>query len=193
MQELIERIKKDGKVLPGGVLKVGSFLNHCIDTQLLAAMAKEIARLYDGAGVTKIITIEASGIAIAAAAGMELGVPVIFAKKHRTTNVDGDLYMTVVHSYTHNEDYNVVVSSDCMGPGDKVLIIDDFLANGSSLRGLEDLINQAGAELVGVAVCVEKCFQEGGQEFRAQGVRVEALASILSMSDEGEIVFANED
>ncbi len=189
MRQLEERILADGKVLPGGVLKVGSFLNHCIDTRLLSDMAAEIATLYADAGVSKIITIEASGIAIAAAAGMAMGVPVIFAKKHRTTNVDGSVYMTVVHSFTHNEDYHVVVARDCMGIGDKVLIIDDFLANGSALRGLIDLVEQSGAEVVGMAACVEKCFQAGGDEFRAKGIRVESLASIESMSDDGKIVF----
>ena len=140
MRELEERILRDGKVLPGGVLKVGSFLNHCIDTTLLAHMADEVADLYKDAGVTKILTIEASGIALAAAAGMAMGVPVVFAKKHRTTNVDGGVHTTVVHSFTHNEDYNVVVADDCMDETDNVLIIDDFLANGSALRGLIDLV-----------------------------------------------------
>lgn len=189
MRQLEDRILKDGKVLPGGVLKVGNFLNHCIDTELLGEMANEIARLYGNSGVSKIITIEASGIAIAAAAGMALGVPVVFAKKHRTTNVEGSVYTTVVHSFTHNEDYHVVVQGDCISPSDKVLIIDDFLANGSALRGLIDLVTQAGAQVVGVAVCVEKCFQSGGDEFRAQGIRVEALASIESMTDDGQITF----
>ena len=189
MRQLEERILRDGKVLPGGVLKVGTFLNHCIDTALLGDMAAEIASMYEGSGVTKILTIEASGIAIAAATGMSLGVPVVFAKKHRTTNVEGSVYMTIVHSFTHNEDYHVVVQGDCIDASDKVLIIDDFLANGSALRGLIDLVEQAGAEVAGVAVCVEKCFQSGGDEFRAKGLRVDALASIEEMTDDGQITF----
>ena len=189
MRELEERIIADGKVLPGGVLKVGGFLNHCIDTKLLGHMANEIADLYKDAEVTKIITIEASGIAIAAAAGMAMDVPVVFAKKHRTTNVEGSVYMTIVHSFTHNEDYHVVVQSDCLEPGDRVLIVDDFLANGSAIRGLIDIINQAGAQVVGVAACVEKCFQSGGDEFRAKGIRVESLAAIEAMTDDGQITF----
>lgn len=191
MRELEERILKDGKVLPGGVLKVGSFLNHCIDTTLLAHMADEVAALYKDAGVTKILTIEASGIALAAAAGMAMGVPVVFAKKHRTTNVDGGVHTTVVHSFTHNEDYNVVVADDCMDETDNVLIIDDFLANGSALRGLIDLVTQAGASVAGVAVSVEKRFQSGGDEFRAKGIRVESLAMISAMTDDGQITFCS--
>lgn len=189
MRQLEERIIADGKMLPGGVLKVGSFLNHCIDTKLLGDMAAEIASLYKDAGVTKILTIEASGIAIAAAAGMALGVPAVFAKKHRTTNVEGSVYMTIIHSFTHNEDYHVIVQRDCLDASDKILIIDDFLANGSALRGLIDLVTQSGAEVAGVAVCVEKCFQPGGDEFRAKGIRVDALASIESMTDDGQITF----
>ena len=191
MRQLEERILEDGKVLPGGILKVGSFLNHCIDTELLRAMAAEIAALYKDTEVTKIITIEASGIALAVATGMAMGVPVVFAKKHRTTNVDGTVHMTIVHSFTHNGDYHVVVSSDCMSDQDKVLIIDDFLANGSALRGLIDLVAQSNAEVVGVAVAIEKCFQSGGDEFRAKGIRVDALASIESMTDDGQIRFCS--
>ena len=189
MRELEERILTEGKILPGGVLKVGTFLNHCIDTELLSHMADEVARLYKDSGVTKILTIEASGIALAAAVGMAMGVPMVFAKKHRTTNVEGNVYTTIVHSFTHNEDYNVVVQADCISPSDKVLIIDDFLANGSALRGLIDLATQAGAEVAGVAVSVEKHFQPGGDEFRAKGIRVESLAMIEAMTDDGQIEF----
>lgn len=191
MRELEERILEDGKVLPGGVLKVGSFLNHCIDTQLLGRMADEIATLFKDAGVTKILTIEASGIAVAAAAGMAMGVPVVFAKKHRTTNIDGSVYMTIVHSFTHNEDYHVVVARDAIDSADKVLIIDDFLANGSAMRGLIDLVEQAGAQVAGMSACVEKRFQSGGNEFRAKGIRVESLACIESMTDDGQITFCS--
>ena len=192
MREMEEKILKEGKVLPGGILKVGSFLNQQIDTDFLREMGKEIARLYGDSDVNKILTIEASGIAIAAAAGMELGVPVVFAKKHKTSNVDGSIYSTRVHSFTHNEDYNVVVSRDYLLPGDRVLLIDDFLANGKALEGLIDLVTQAGAEVAGIAVAIEKCFQGGGDEIRSRGIRVEALAAIESMSDT-TIVFRKKD
>ena len=184
MQLLEEVIREQGAVLPGGILKVGSFLNQQIDTELLREIGKEIARLYDGAGVNKILTIESSGIAIAAAAGLEMGVPVVFAKKHKTSNVDGEVYSTVVHSFTHNADYNVVVSSDYLTSDDKVLLVDDFLAMGNALRGLIDLTEQAGAGLAGVAVAIEKRFQGGGDAVRAEGIRVEPLACIESVGDD---------
>ena len=188
MKQMQEKILREGQVLPGEILKVGSFLNQNIDTVLLAEMSQEIARLFEGCGVNKILTIEASGIAIAAAAGMAMGVPVLFAKKHRTSNVDGGVYSTVVHSFTHNEDYHVVVSRDYLGPDDRVLLVDDFLANGKALRGLMDLCDQAGAELVGVAIAIEKCFTGAGDQLRAEGVRIESLAMIEAMSED-EIVF----
>lgn len=188
MRQLEDKILSEGQVLPGDVLKVGSFLNQNIDTVLLSEMGEEIARLYEGCGVTKILTIEASGISIAAAAGMVMQVPVLFAKKHRTSNVDGSTYATVVHSFTHNEDYNVVVSRDYLSSSDRVLLVDDFLANGHALRGLIELCNQAGATTVGVAIAIEKCFTGAGDQMRAQGVRIDSLAAIEAMSSEG-IVF----
>ena len=183
MRLMEEKILREGTVLPGGILKVGNFLNQRIDTEFLREIGEEIAWLYDEDGVNKILTIEASGIAIAVAAGMALNVPVVFAKKHRTSNVDGTTYSTKVHSFTHNEDYDVVVSRDYLTAEDNVLLIDDFLANGNALRGLIDLVEQAQAKLVGVAVAIEKCFQDGGDSLRAQGVRIESLASIESMTD----------
>lgn len=188
MRLMEEKILTGGKVLPGGILKVGSFLNQQIDTAFLRVMGKEIARLYAASGVTKVLTIEASGIAIAAAAAMELGVPMVFAKKHQTSNVDGSVYSTVVHSFTHGADYTVVVSRDYLLPGEKVLLVDDFLANGAALRGLVSLAEQAGAEIVGAAIAIEKSFQGGGDALRAAGVRVESLAVIESMED-GKIRF----
>ncbi|MBR3053574.1 MAG: xanthine phosphoribosyltransferase, partial [Firmicutes bacterium] len=176
MKLMEQMILKDGKVLPGGILKVGSFLNQQIDTELLAAMGEEIKRLYAGDHVTKILTIESSGIAIAAAAGMAMQVPVVFAKKHKTSNVDGEVYSSVVHSFTHGTDYNVVVSRDYIRPDDRILLVDDFLASGSALEGLIELADAAGAEVVGVAIAIEKCFQGGGDELRAKGVRIESLA-----------------
>ncbi len=188
MKHMEEMILREGKVLPGDILKVGSFLNQNIDTGLLADMAAEIARLFGDCGVTKVLTIEASGIAIAAAAGMAMGVPVLFAKKHRTSNVDGNTYAAQVHSFTHDEDYNVVVSTDYLCPSDRVLLVDDFLARGQALGGLLSLCEQAGSSVVGVAIAIEKCFTGAGDALRAKGVRLESLAAIESMSED-EIVF----
>lgn len=189
MQRMEEKILAEGKVLPGGVLKVGSFLNQQIDTAFLREMGEEIAHLFAGSGVTKVLTIESSGIAIAAAAAMELGVPMVFAKKHRTSNVDGSVYSTEVHSFTHGTDYTVVVSRDYLLPGERVLLVDDFLANGAALRGLLQLVEQAGAEAVGAAIAIEKSFQGGGDALRANGLRVESLAVIEAMDDDGSIRF----
>lgn len=184
MERMEQKILREGKVLPGGILKVGSFLNQQIDTAFLAEIGQEVARLFEDCGVTKVLTIESSGIAIAAAVGMAMGVPLVFAKKHKTSNVDGSVYSTVVHSYTHDTDYTIVVSRDYLLPTDKVLLVDDFLANGKALIGLKHLVEQAGAELVGAAIAVEKGFQGGGDTLRAQGVRVESLAVIDSMTDD---------
>ncbi len=183
MELMEEKIRREGKVLPGGILKVGSFLNQQIDTGFLVQVGAEIARLFQGAGVSKVLTIESSGIAIGAAVGMAMGVPLVFAKKHKTSNVDGNTYSTLVHSYTHNTDYTVVVSSDYLLPSDRVLLVDDFLANGKALMGLIDLVSQAGAELVGAACAIEKGFQGGGDALREKGIRVESLAIIDEMSD----------
>lgn len=188
MKQMEQRILAEGQVLPGGILKVGSFLNQNIDTVLLSDMAAEIARLFEGCGVNKILTIEASGIAIAAAAGMAMGAPVLFAKKHRTSNVDGDVYSTTVHSFTHSEDYHVVVSKDYLCSDDRVLLVDDFLANGHALRGLLGLCEQAGSTVVGAAIAIEKCFTGAGDKLRAEGVRIESLAMIESMTED-TIVF----
>ena len=185
MKRMEEKILKEGQVLPGGILKVGSFLNQMIDTVFLKEMAEEIARLFESCGVTKVLTIESSGIAIAAAVGLEMGVPVVFAKKHKSSNVDGAVYTSVVPSYTHNADYTIVVSSDYLTGRDHVLLVDDFLANGKALMGLTDLVAQAGAELVGAAIAIEKGFQGGGDALREKGVRVESLAVIESMSGDG--------
>ena len=188
MQRMEEMILTQGKVLPGGILKVGSFLNQQIDSVFLREMGEEIASLYSGSGVTKILTIESSGIAIAAAAGIVMGVPVVFAKKHRTSNVDGAIYAAPGHSFTHGIDYQAVVSTDYLTDRDTVLIVDDFLASGNALHGLVDLCGQAGARVAGMAIAIEKCFQGGGDELRAAGYRVESLAMIDSMTDT-EITF----
>ena len=185
MKEMEQMILSEGTVLPGGILKVGSFLNQQIDSVFLRSIGEEIARLYKDAGVNKILTIESSGIAIAAACGIVTGWPVVFAKKHKTSNVDGEVYSTNVHSFTHNTDYTCVVSKDYLKSGDTVLLIDDFLASGNALNGLIDLVDQAGAKLAGVAVTIEKKFQGGGDSLREKGVRVESLAMIESMEGDG--------
>ncbi len=188
MKSLEEKILKEGKVLPGHILKVGGFLNHQIDVQFLMEMGKEIARLFSDSGVNKILTIETSGIPIAFAAASVMDVPMVFAKKNKSGNVSGGVYSTIVHSYTHGTDYTVIVSDEYLNSGDRVLIIDDFLANGKALIGLMDIVSQAGAETVGAAVAIEKGFQSGGDALRQEGVRVESLAIIESMTDE-EVVF----
>lgn len=180
---LEERILKEGRVLPGEVLKVGSFLNQQIDTALLTDMGNEIARLYGDSGVTKILTIESSGIAIAVAAGCAMGVPVVFAKKHASSNMSNDVYTSNVFSYTHQQTYKIVVAKDYLSPDDNVLIVDDFLAKGNALSGLIEIIEKAGSKLAGVAIEIEKGFQGGGDALRAKGIRVESLAIIDSMSD----------
>lgn len=189
MKALEEKILKEGKVLPGNVLKVSNFLNHQLDVDFLMEMGKEIARLYEGAGVNKILTIEASGIAIAVAAAAHLHVPVVFAKKHTSSNIAADTYVTQVASYTHNKIYNVVVSKEFLNKGDKVLVVDDFLACGNAIVGLTDLVSQSGAKTVGVAVAIEKGYQGGGDKLRHSGLRVESLAKIASMSAEDGIRF----
>lgn len=188
MKALEDRIRADGKILPGPVLKVSSFLNHQMDSDFIMELGRALAERFRDDGATKILTIESSGIAIAVAAGAALHVPVLFAKKHRTSNVSGMLYQTLVHSYTHGTDYTVVVEREYLKADDRVLIIDDFLANGKAVEGLLDLASQAGAKVVGAGIVIEKGFQEGGEKLRADGLRVESLAIIDSM-DENGIVF----
>ena len=185
MKQLEERILRDGKILPGGILKVGSFLNHQIDPQLLYDMALELRRLYAGEEINKILTIEASGIAIAALTGYVFGCPLLFAKKSKTSNLASDVWSVEVASFTHGSTNTVVVSKEFLGAGDRVLIVDDFLATGAALVGLKQLCDQAGATVVGAGIAVEKVFQGGGDMLRAQGLRVESLAKIAAMSDDG--------
>lgn len=184
MKELEEKILSEGVVLPGEILKVGSFLNQQIDVSFLMKMGAEVARLYEGEEITKVLTIEASGIAFAYAIAANLGVPMAFAKKHSTANVSGELYTALVHSYTHNQDNNIVISKEYLLPTDKVLIADDFLAVGGALGGLLSIVEQAKASLVGCAIAIEKGFQKGGDRLREKGIRVESLAIIESMSDD---------
>lgn len=191
MKLLEQRILSDGKVKPGGILKVDGFLNHQIDPALLYEMALELKRLYAGEEINKILTIEASGIAIAYGASQAFGnLPLVFAKKNKTKNIAGDVYISQVESFTQSKrPYNIFVSKDFLHAGEKVLIIDDFLANGSALHALIEIVHQAGAEVVGAGIVIEKAFQSGGELLRKEGVRVESLARIQSMSEETGVVF----
>ena len=183
MKLLEEKILKEGTVLPGDVLKVDCFLNHRLDVPFLLEMGKEIASLYESSGVNKILTIETSGIPIAFAAAQFLNVPVVFAKKNKSGNISDSVYSAHVESFTRKNVYDAVVSKEYLGKEDKLLVIDDFLAKGNALTGLIDIINQAGAELIGCAIAIEKGFQGGGDELRGKGIRVDSLAIVESMSD----------
>ena len=190
MKLLEERIRKDGVVKPPDILKVDSFLNHQIDPILIREMGREFKRLFEGEGITKVITVEASGIAIAIEAAAEMGVPLVFAKKSRSRNIANDVWTAKVFSFTHGNTNDIVISKQYLSQGDRVLIIDDFLANGEAVRGLVSLCEQAGAEVKGVGIAIEKGFQPGGKELREKGFRIEPLAIIESMNGEtGEIVF----
>lgn len=188
MKSLELKILSEGKLMPGNILNVGGFLNQQLDCSFLMEMGSEINRLYVDCGINKILTIEASGIAIAVAAGATMNVPVVFAKKHRSGNVDGDVYFASIHSYTHGNDYTAVVPAKYLSQGDKVLIIDDFLASGEALIGLIDIVNQSGAQLVGAAVAIEKGFQGGGDLLRSKGIRVESLA-LIDKFENNSVVF----
>lgn len=189
MELLERRILKDGRIGPGGILKVDSFLNHQIDVALINELGREFYMLFRDCGVNKILTIEASGIGIACITAQFFNVPVVFAKKAKTKNIAGDVYTTKVDSYTHGTVYDIVVSKEFIGPEDKVLIIDDFLARGFALLGLITLLEEAGAELIGAGIVIEKTFQQGGEIIRGTGVRVESLAKIKSLEN-GVIEFS---
>ena len=184
MELLKKRIIEDGCVLPGNVLKVDSFLNHQIDIDLIYKLGAEWKRLYSDEKITKIMTIEASGIGIACIAAMHFNVPVVFAKRSKSSNIGEDFYTTPVVSFTHGNTYDVIVSKSFISPEDRILIIDDFLANGSALRALVNIIESAGATVVGAGVAIEKAFLHGGDNLRDLGYRVEALARIKSMTDD---------
>lgn len=194
MQLLKERIRKDGKIKAGNVLKVDSFLNHQMDIQLFQEIGREFKRRFADAEINKILTIEASGIGIACVVAQSFNVPVVFAKKTKTKNIAGDVYTSQVESFTHGRVYDIIVSREFLGKGDKVLLIDDFLANGKALEGLAQLVKDSGAELVGAGVVIEKGFQVGGAMLRAQGIRLESLAIIESMDEAtGTVVFCGEE
>lgn len=193
MNFLQERILKDGVVKPGNVLKVDSFLNHQMDIQLMEKIGKEFYRRFQHANVTKVLTIEASGIAVAYPVAREFGVPMVYAKKTKSINIDGDLYIAEVESFTKKEKNRVIVSKKFLNPGDRVLIIDDFLANGCAMQGLISIVESADAEVVGLGVAIEKGFQDGGHRMRNLGYQLESLAIVESMDAQtGEIVFRND-
>jgi xanthine phosphoribosyltransferase len=185
MELLKQRILKDGVVKKGNVVKVDSFLNHQMDIELINEMGKEFKRLYKDSPITKVLTIEASGIGIACIVAQYFHVPVVFAKKAQSINLDGDVYTSKVQSFTHNRIYDVIVSKKFLTKDDHVLIIDDFLANGCALAGLLEIIEEAGATVEGVGIAIEKGFQKGGELIRSRGVRVESLAIIDHIDDEG--------
>lgn len=191
MELLKERIRRDGVVKGTDVLKVDSFLNHQMDIALFVEMGKEFKRRFADCEVNKILTIEASGIGVACVTAQFFDCPVVFAKKSKSSNISDELYVTRVESFTHGNVNNVVVSRQYLGPDDKVLIIDDFLANGAALDGLMDLVAQAGGQVVGAGIVVEKAFQPGGDRIRARGVRVESLARVISMDEKTGIEFVD--
>lgn len=190
MELLEERIRRDGVVKSEGVLKVDGFLNHQMDINLFNEMGKELKRLFADAPINKILTIEASGIGIAAVVAQHFDVPVVFAKKSQSINLDGDVYSTKIQSFTHQRIYDVIVSKKFLNADDHVLLIDDFLANGCALNGLIDLVEEAGATVEGIGIAVEKGFQPGGDDLRSRGYHLESLAIVQSMNPEtGEIEF----
>lgn len=184
IKALEEKILSEGKVLPGNILKVDCFLNHCLDVSFLLEMGREITELYKNDEVNKIVTIETSGIPIAFAAAQYMNVPVVFAKKDKSGNISDSVYSSKVTSFTRKNVYDAVISKDYLSSSDKVLLIDDFLAKGNALNGLIDIVGQAGAELKGCVVAIEKGFQGGGDELRKEGIRVDSLAIIESMTDD---------
>ena len=190
MKLLEERIRRDGVLKPGNVLKVDNFLNHQMDIELFDEMGKEWARLFAGKPINKILTIEASGIGVACIAAQYFHVPVVFAKKAQSINLDGEVYSTKIQSFTHRRIYDVIVSKKFLSPDDHVLIIDDFLANGCALEGLIKIVESSGATIEGVGIAIEKGFQKGGDLIRSKGVRVESLAIVDGMNPAtGEITF----
>lgn len=190
MKALEDKIKREGIVLSHDVLKVGSFLNQQLDVSFLMEMGREIARLFSNEKIDRILTIESSGIAVAFAAAVEMGVPVVVAKKSQASNQSGAILSVEITSFTHNNTYFATVGAEYLPSGDKVLIIDDFLARGNALMGLMKMIELAGCEAVGAAIAIEKAYQGGGDDLRANGLRIESLAKIASMSVDEGIIFS---
>ncbi len=188
MQELQERIRREGKVLPGNIIKVDGFLNHRVDVKLMEAIADEFAKYFDVGNITMVLTAEASGIALATICAQRYGVPMVFAKKAKSDNIEGGLYQSEIFSYTYKKKVTQILSKEWLTAADRVLIVDDFMANGEAVRGLCDLVSQAGAELKGIGIAVEKGFQGGGDRLREMGLNYHALA-VIESADENGIVF----
>lgn len=191
MKQLQDRIRAEGRVLPGNIIKVDGFLNHRVDTALMRDMAKEFKRLFDLKGLTAVLTVEASGIALATICAEEFGVPLVFAKKAKSDNIEGGLYKSDIYSYTYKRQVTLIVASQWLSATDKVFIVDDFLANGEALRGLVEIVEEAKAELLGIGVAIEKGFQPGGKRLRDAGIHLESLA-IIEKADENGVVFRGE-
>ena len=188
MDELKARIQSEGKVLPGNIIKVGSFLNHRIDTALLGRMADEFAKHFDISKISLILTIEASGIALATACSYKWGIPMLFAKKAKSDNIENGIICCEIYSYTYKKNVTVMVESELLKPTEHVLIIDDFLANGEAIRGLTDPVKEAGATLEGIGIAIEKGFQGGGDKFRKAGIDIYSLA-VIDQVENGKIKF----
>ena len=188
MEALEQRIRQDGRILPGHIIKVDGFLNHQVDTKFLGELADEFAKIFDITGVTKILTAEASGIPLAAVCSYKYGIPMVFAKKAKSDNIEGGLYMSEIFSYTYKKTVTLICSKDWITADDKVLVIDDFLANGEAMRGLLDIVKLSGAELVGIGCAIEKGFQHGGDKLREAGYPLHSLA-IIDQADENGFVF----
>jgi len=191
MELLKKRIREEGKILPGNIVKVDGFLNHRVDTELMVDIAKEFKSRFQRDDITLILTAEASGIALATICAREFGVPMVFAKKAKSDNIEGGLYQSDIFSYTYKKKVTLLVSKDWIGAEDKVLIVDDFMANGEAMRGLCDIVKEAGAELVGIGIAVEKGFQHGGDRIREAGINIQSLA-IIESADENGFVFRGE-
>ena len=192
MQLLKDRIRSEGKVLPGDIIKMDGLLNHRVDTRLMGQIADEFARLFDVENITMVLTAEASGIALATICAERYNVPMVFAKKAKSDNIEGGLYQSEIFSYTYKKKVTQILSKEWLNANDRVLIIDDFMANGEAVRGLCDLVSQAGAELVGIGIAVEKGFQGGGDRLRAMDVNYHALA-VIESADENGIVFRDDE
>lgn len=188
MELLKKRIMEEGKILPGNIVKVDGFLNHRVDTELMEQIAEEFKKRFDTSKVTLVLTAEASGIALATICARAMGVPMVFAKKAKSDNIEGGLYQSDIFSYTYKKKVTLLVSKDWITANDKVLIVDDFMANGEAMRGLCDIVKEAGAELVGIGIAVEKGFQHGGDRIREAGINIQSLA-IIDSADENGFVF----
>ena len=193
MELLKERIRKEGRVLPGNIIKVDGFLNHRVDVKLMEAIADEFAKFFDVKDITMVLTAEASGIALATICAQRYGVPMVFAKKAKSDNIEGGLYQSEIFSYTYKKKVTQILSKEWRTDADRVLVVDDFMANGEAVRGLCDLVSQAGAELKGIGIAVEKGFQGGGDRLREMGLNYHALAVIESADEHGIVFRENED